>query len=80
MKKIELNKGERIIAAVPELCSGPGWTREVVWVYIVDADGRLREESIQPEERTPAMEALFRPAAAMHHALLRALPVTGKSE
>jgi hypothetical protein len=74
-KKIKLERGERIIAVVPELAAGPGWSNAPTWVYIKRNDGTLREECIQPEERTPELHALFSPGCAMCGALLFAVPV-----
>lgn len=74
-KTITLQFGERIIAVVPEFCSGPGWANSPMWVYIMHNDGSVRTVCIQPEERTPALHALHAAGAAMHSALLRAIPV-----
>jgi hypothetical protein len=77
--KIKLKAGERIIAVVPEYSNGPGWSNAPAWVYIVDRERNLREECIQPDERTPEMHALFGPGNAMHHALVAAVPTTKAS-
>ena len=74
-KTIKLAYGERIIGVCPERCAGPGWSNAVVWVYIATNDGRLREECIQPDERTPAMHVLFAAGEAMAQALVDAVPV-----
>ena len=73
-KTIHLADGERILAVVPEYCSGPGWTNQLVVVYISTGEGEIRQEYIQPEEMTPTMYALFGSGAAIHAALLRAVP------
>jgi len=73
-KVIKLARGEHITAVVPEYCSGPGWSNAPVWVYISRANGSIYTECIQPEERTKAMHTLFAPGAAMHAALIRAVP------
>ena len=73
-KMIHLADGERILAVVPEYCSGPGWTNQLVVVYISTGDLEIRREYIQPEERTPAMHALFSSGAAIQAALLSAVP------
>lgn len=73
-KKIKLALGESIVAVVPEKCHGPGWSNTPVWVYIQTNDGRLREECIQPGERTLEMYALFNVGEAMCRALLDAVP------
>lgn len=74
-KTIKLAYGERVIAAVPERCYGPGWTNAPVWVYIASNDGRLRQECIQPNERTPEMNALFGVGYEVCQSLLAAVPV-----
>ena len=73
-KTIKLSHGERIVAVVPDRCSGPGWSNAPVWVFIATNDGRLREECIQPEERTSEMHTLFCAGEAMCKALLSAVP------
>ena len=74
-KTIHLADGERILAVVPEYCSGQGWTNELVIVYISTGEGEIRQEYIQPEERTPTMHALFSSGSAIQAALLSAVPV-----
>lgn len=74
-KTIILAEGERIIAIVPEYRAGPGWSNTPTWVYIDGRDGKLREECIQPDERTPALYTLFSLGASMHCALMDAVPV-----
>lgn len=72
-KLTTLHRGERIIAAVPERCQGPGWSNSVVWVYIASQDGRLRTECLQPSDQTHEMHALFDVGAAMCRALVDAV-------
>ena len=59
MKPITLNPGDQIIAVVPERAEGPGWSNDVVWVYIKTLRGTLRTESIQPEEQSDELRTLF---------------------
>ena len=48
MKHVTLSRSERIVAVVPEKCSGPGWTNELVHIHIVDnATGAYRHESLR---------------------------------
>jgi hypothetical protein len=75
VRTIKLEFGERIVAVVPERCSGPGWGNAPTWVFIATNDGRLREECIQPDERTPELHALFSAGEAMCNALTAAVPV-----
>lgn len=72
---INLGRNESIVGIVPEYASGPGWSNAVVWVTVLDwQTNKARRECIQPDERTPAMHALFATGAAMHAALLSAVP------
>ena len=73
-KVIRLRPGERVIAVIPEPCAGPGWANAPTWVYIATTDGRLRQECIQPEERTPQLHALYHAGEAMCAALLASVP------
>ena len=73
-KTIKLAVGERIVAVIPEWCAGPGWSNAPTWVYIATNDGRLRQECIQPEERTPELHTLFAAGNAMCNALAAAVP------
>lgn len=73
-KTLQLADGERIAAVVPEECSGPGWSNRVVWVYIEKRAGGYRTECLQLLDQTPEMWTLFDPGAAMHRALLSAVP------
>lgn len=71
--RVKLKRGERIVAVVPESASGPGWANQVVWVYI-DGPGGIRMDCLQPSEMSEQMQILFAPGAAMHAALLDAVP------
>jgi len=75
MTTLKLARGERIVAVVPEHCSGPGWSNRVVWVYIESGNGGIRDHCLQIEDQTPEMLTLFDVAAVMHRALLDAVPV-----
>jgi hypothetical protein len=75
VKTIKLTQHERILAVVPESAHGPGWSNEIVYVYIEDTcTGFVRTEDIQPHERSPAMATLFRAGEAMADALRVAVP------
>jgi hypothetical protein len=75
MKTIQLTRHERILAIWPEVASGPGWRNEIVYVYVEDTmTSRVRTVDIQPHEQSPAMEVLFKSAAAMAESLRRAVP------
>lgn len=71
---LNLSKHEHIITAYAERHQGPGWTNELIWVVVRNTlDGTMREECIQPDERTPAMHWLFDVAASAHTSLMEAL-------
>ena len=81
MKTIELTQHERILAVVPQFASGPGWSNQIVYVYIEDTrTGRVRTEDIQPHEQSQAMAILFRAGAAMADALVAAVPTKDRKE
>jgi hypothetical protein len=61
---MKLNDGDVIVTAWSENCSGPGWSNQLIWVLVREPGGRLREESIQPGERTEAMATLHNICAA----------------
>ena len=70
-KIIKLFQHEKVIAVVPEYCSGPGWANAIAWVHIIDySTGKHRCEDIQPDERTIELNALFAPGAAMNATLM----------
>lgn len=77
MIPFELHDHERVIAVVPEQCSGPNWGNQVVWVYIQNTkDQTLRVECLQPQDFTLALFTLFDAGAAMHKALKEAILTT----
>lgn len=67
---ITLKCGERIVAAVPEFCGGPGWSNTPVWVHIVAKDGTYRQECLQPDQQTPSMRQVFRICNEAHRLML----------
>lgn len=57
---MKLREGETVAAAWAEECHGPGWSNRVVWVLVRGVGGdSLRVDSIQPEEQSPVLAALF---------------------
>ena len=65
---------------MPERAYGPGWSNFPTWVYIANAaNGQLRCECIQPEERSRELHTLYVAGEAMCAALKSAVP-TEKSE
>lgn len=70
-KIIKIFPHEKVIAVVPEYCSGPGWSNAVTWVHIIDySTGKYRCEDIQTEERTLDLSVLFSHGAAIASALM----------
>jgi hypothetical protein len=66
-------KTEKIITAFAEYAGGPGWANRPIWVIVRDANLRLREECIQPQNQTAEMHALFRVSNAAHEAMKSAV-------
>lgn len=56
---LTLNTDEQIIAVIPEQAKGPGWSNDVVWIYIVSSGGMLRTECLQPKEQSKELLTLF---------------------
>ena len=74
-KSIYLSKNERIVAIVPEKCSGPGWVNNITWVYIEDeTSGRIRTDCIQPLETTKELHTLFSIGEEVYKGLLASIP------
>ncbi len=79
MKRITLEKHERIIAIVPEYCSGPGWANRLVNVHIVDwATNTHRVEHLQTDEVPRDMQVLFGVGAKVHDVMMGAIAPTVK--
>jgi hypothetical protein len=53
-----MNDGDQIVVAWSENVNGPGWSNQIIWVLIRSRGGDLREDSIQPSERTKEMATL----------------------
>jgi hypothetical protein len=75
IKTITLKPGERIVAVVPERCSGPGWGNMAVRVYIQKNDGQVFKEYLQSNELTADLFILFNVGEALHKSLIDAVPV-----
>lgn len=77
MKRITLARHERIIAIVPEYCSGPGWANSLFNVHIVDwATHTHRMEYLQTDEVPRGMLVLFGVGAKVHDAMMGAIAPT----
>lgn len=74
MKTIKLNRGERVIAVVPEYCAGPGWSNQILNVYI-DSNGKLRTECLQPSEMERDQVLMFATLATAHATMLSTLKI-----
>ena len=72
---ISLDRLERIVAVVPETCSGPGWKNQLIWVHIVSFDNKYRCESIQFDSMTSEMCSLFKVCEAAHDSMKNAVKV-----
>ncbi len=70
---MKLAKDDHVVTAYAQRASGPGWANVPLWIVVRDANGRLREECLQPEEQTPTMAALYNIAEAVHHAMRQAV-------
>ena len=83
MKHITLSQSERIVAVVPETCSGPGWLNQIVHVHIVDnATGTYRYESLHAAEGecSSGMMHLFQIGALVCEQLSREVSVNYKAK
>lgn len=74
MKKPKwLRKGDTIVTAWAEYCSGPGWSNTPVWVIVQDRGGSIRRECLQPNEQSPEIYQLFHISAALQAQMLSTL-------
>lgn len=72
-KVLHLGKNDRIVTAYAQRSFGPGWSNSLIWVIVRNKEGYLREECIQPEERTAGLHWLYDVSAAAHASLMDAL-------
>jgi hypothetical protein len=76
MIPIVLKETENIIAVVPESCSGPGWTNNVVWVYIADVSHTVRYVCLQWEDYYDSpIATLFQVGDVLNKQLKSLIPV-----
>lgn len=74
--KIILEPHDRIVAVVPERTRGPGWSNEIVRVYIHNSlTEEIWCEFLQPVDFSPGMHVLFDIGEATHRSLVGAVPV-----
>lgn len=72
---VKLNKHEKVLAAVPEFCSGPGWSNMIVNVHIFDYQSNTyRVVYLQQDEITDDMHHIFGIGAKMQKMLIEAVP------
>lgn len=63
---MKLADGESIVTAYAQAAAGPGWSNTPVWVIVRGADGKLREECLQPTEQTQTMRLFYRISQEAH--------------
>ena len=73
MKKLKLNPGDYIITTYAQPASGPGWGNTPVWVLVKGADGKIREECLQPDQQTRDMVLLYPYSARAHRDMCSAV-------
>ena len=74
----KLAKGETIITAWAEPAAGSGWGNTPVWIIVRDADGKLDERCIQPEDQSLRVSGLYRIASVVHAEFLSAVKTLNK--
>lgn len=68
---MKLQPGETLVCAYPEYCKGAGWSNTIVWLIIQDNQGKLRQESLQPEEQSREVCLLFPVALSSYNLFKR---------
>lgn len=61
-----ITSNDTVITAFAEYCYGPGWSNTPLWVIVRDANGLLRQESLQPDEQGADIRLQFDVSAAVH--------------
>lgn len=68
---MKLAPDETIVAAIPELRHGPGWSNRPIEVHIVSLQRKShRVVYIQPDKQTAVMQAMFSTLRAAHYMML----------
>lgn len=70
---MNLAKDDHITTAYAESGGGPGWGNAPVWVIVRSADGKLRQECIQPDEQSAEIRSLYGISQAAHYAMVSAV-------
>lgn len=68
-----LKPGDSVVCGYATVASGPGWTNRPYWIIVRDAEGKLREECLQPKEQPLNLQLLYPFAEQVHEACVRAL-------
>ena len=61
-----ITKSDTIVTAYAQSESGPGWGNSPVWVIVLDREGKMRQECIQPKDQTEGMILLYGVSQAAH--------------
>lgn len=70
---MKLKRGEYIITAFAQSAAGPGWANTPLWVIVKGVGGSIREECIQPDERSADMSTLYTVSETVHNAMTSAV-------
>jgi len=68
---MKLEAGERIICAFADNANGPNWCNQIVTVIIRKSNGVIRMDSLQPDEQSPEIKAMFDICSAVHISLCK---------
>jgi hypothetical protein len=66
---LKLKKDEWVVTAYAESCMGPGWTNLPIIAIIQNAEGKIRQEYIQPEDQSAELRLLFSISEDVHLAM-----------
>lgn len=56
---MKIGKGEYLVTAWAEYCSGPGWSNQLINVIIKDINGKMRQDCLQPAEQSKSIRDMF---------------------
>ena len=66
-----LNEGDTIITAYCQPAAGPGWANAPVCLIVQNNDGKLRKETIQPDEQSLPIHQIYGICAMAHSMLMK---------
>lgn len=72
-RALNLGKHDAIVVAWAESAAGPGWANRPLWVIVLDGDGELRRECLQPDEQPEAAQLLYAINEATTAAMTKAI-------